>query len=215
MSLISAPTSPLRARANFGSRRRTTYTLVPASPSAARAPSSGTRSVAGSAMKVAVCSALAVRIFRQSSAGPETATTLLPESTAQASTPAASHERRRNGGSASLCPSAVRRCSVGLSASARAVASASSPMRRRSSRAVVAASCTRALPCSSARSCSMPLAYQEIPPPTSSTRPRWITTSHQPRLVRAGSGHSVLHRCARRARMALSAAGNRCARPGS
>src|SRR5205807_516559 len=89
MSLISAPTWPLSARASLLSRRRTTYTCMPARPSAARAPSSGTRSVAGSAMKVALCSALAVSICGQSSAGPETASALSPESTAQPSTPPA------------------------------------------------------------------------------------------------------------------------------
>src|SRR2546429_5883280 len=41
------------------------------------------RSVAGSAMKVALCSALAVSICGQSSAGPETASALSPESTAR------------------------------------------------------------------------------------------------------------------------------------
>src|SRR5450432_3544608 len=72
-------------------------------------------------------------------------------------------------------------------------------MRRRSSRAVVTASCTRALPCPSASWCSMPLAYQAMPPPTSSTIAVWIAISHQPRPLRAGSGSSDLARRAMRA----------------
>jgi hypothetical protein len=102
MSRTSAATCMLSVRASDASRRRITYTDSPWSPSAACAPISGTRSVAGSAMNVAPCSVAAVTICCQSSAGPDTATTVRPESTAQASTPPASHERRRNGGSASL-----------------------------------------------------------------------------------------------------------------
>ena len=214
MRRTSAPTCALSERARRSSRRRTTYTVRPPSGRLARAPRSGTRSVAGSAMKVPPCSAPAVTICCQSSAGPETAMTVLPESTAQASTPPASHQCLRKGGSASLWPSASRRCSVGRSASARAVACASSPMRLRSSRAVVAASCTRALPCWSARSCSMPLAYQAMPPPTNSTSPSWIAVSHQPSPVRAGSGSRSLSHC-RSVRSMPSAAGSRCARPAS
>src|SRR5580698_4512581 len=204
MRRTSAPTCAPRERARRSSRRRTTYTVRPPSGRLARAPSSGTRSVLGSAMNEPPCSAPAVTICCQSSAGPETAITVLPDSTAHASTPPASHQCLRNGGSASLWPSASRRCRVGRSASARAVAWASSPMRLRSSRAVVAASCTRALPCWSARSCSMPLAYQAMPPPTNSTSASWIAVSHQPSPVRAGSGRRAVNHCTRVRSMTLA-----------
>ena len=134
-------------------------------------------------------------------AGPETATTVLPESTPQASIPAASHERRRNGDTASLWPSASRRCRVGRSTSDCATVRASSSSRRRFSRAVVAASCTRDLPCSSASVLSMWLADQVMPPATSSTSNRWMATSQRLRLVLAGSGHTEASRRRRRSSM--------------
>ena len=80
---------------------------------------------------------------------------------------------------------------------------------------LVAASCTRALPCSSARARSMRLADQLMPPATSSTSARWIATSHQLRLAWDGSGHTELHSRARRAGIALSAGDSRYARRAS
>ncbi len=69
-----------------------------------------------------------------------------------------SQKRRRSGGRSAFGPVLARAgaTSAGRSARMRAADSASSPMRRRSSRAMAPASCTRALPCSSARSRSMP-----------------------------------------------------------
>src|SRR5215472_786638 len=205
MSFTCTPARCERVAARRSSSRRTAYTRTCAPPpSGAHAPSTGTRSSAGSAMKLIPCSALAVMTCCQSIAGPETASALLPEMSAQASAPAASHERRSSGGRASLWPSATSRCSAGRSASARALASASSAMRRRSSRAVVAASSTRALLWASASSRSSRLADQVMPPPTSSTSVTWIAISHQPRLARAGSGHQEFTSRVRRVSMDLA-----------
>ena len=70
--------------------------------------------------------------------------------------------------------------SVWRSATLFACVSASSPKRRRSSRAIAPASCTRDLPCWSARSRSEPIAEMEMPPTTSSTIATLIAAIHTP-----------------------------------
>ena len=150
-------------------------------------------------MKVPPCSVVAVTTCCQSSAGPDTASTLLAESTAQASRPAASQERRRNGASASLLPfgqQALQRRAVGERArgGVRVLGHASQVLARGGGGELHA---RLALVIGRGRAACR-LADQVMPPATSSTSARWIAASHQPRLVRAGSGHSALHSRARR-----------------
>jgi len=138
MSLISAPTWLLRARASFWSRRRTTYTCMPAWPSAARAPSSGTRSVGGQRHESrALFGAGGENLLPVGAPGLRTASTLLPESNAQHHPrPPRSQARRRNGGKRVALSFGLRPQRVGRSASARCRGErVLAHMRRRSSRA--------------------------------------------------------------------------------
>ncbi len=172
------PARSLSCTATCGSRSRSTTTRVstklaigevaPIRPSGCHSGASMKRSPWSEAASSASLQATPVRVL---------AITLGPASTAQASRLSAAQVRRRNNSVCSRLPARIRRGSGWREASARAVVSVSSLIRRSSSRAATPPRCTWAIACCSACLRSRLTALTASTTMAASTSPPSVSTS--------------------------------------